>query len=91
MDFTIQEFPPGQGKEKLELVEHHIKKKHPILISLALEPFGYKGWHIMPAVDTTDASLVLLHSVRDDGEPVTCKISKSEFVRIHDSYPGGMM
>ena len=87
--FGIREFPPGQGKDKLGLVEQHIEKGRPILVSLALEPFGQQGWHIMPVVDATDDSLVLLHSVGDNGEPVTCEIRKSEFVRIHDEYQGG--
>ena len=70
-------------------MEYQIRKNHPILVSIALEPSGQGGWHIMLVVDTTNDSLLLLHSVTDNGEPVTKEIHKSEFVRIHDSYPGG--
>jgi hypothetical protein len=87
--FKIMEFSQGKGNDKLKIVEQQIERQHPILISLALEAFGQKGYHIMPVVDATDDSLVLLHSLDKKNEPVTCEIPKSEFVRIHDKYSGG--
>jgi hypothetical protein len=81
------DFPKGGGDKKLAAVEGMVAKKRPVLISLALTPRG--GWHIMPVVDSTDDSLILLHSVNADGAFNIRHLKKNDFVLIHDNWPGG--
>jgi hypothetical protein len=58
-------------------------------ISLALEPFGGRGWHIMPVVDSSADTLTLLWGVKPDGTPDTKTIEKKVFVQVHDRFRGG--
>ncbi len=64
-------------------------KQQPVLISLSLAAFGLRGWHIMPLVDITDESLVLLNRVEANGKKITKNITKAELIRIHNEYEGG--
>jgi hypothetical protein len=66
-----------------------ISRKTPILISLALDPFGGKGWHIMPVVDSSTDSLTLLWGVNANGTPDIKPLRKADFVHIHENYRGG--
>jgi hypothetical protein len=82
-------FPQGDGLKKLEVVEHMISQTTPILISLALAPFGGREWHIMPVVDASTDSLTLFWGVNVDGTPNTKTLTKADFVHIHNNYCGG--
>jgi hypothetical protein len=82
--FSYALFEQGKGADKLAFVE-----KRPVVVSIANEPFGGKGWHIMPVVDATADDLILLKGVDASGTPKTCNLRKDEFIRIHDCYDGG--
>ena len=82
-------FEKGEGQKKLAAVEKMISQKLPVLISLALAPFGGRGWHIMPVVDSNEGSLTLLWVVDDKLGPQTKTITKTDFVRVHESCEGG--
>ena len=82
-------FAKGEGQKKFEAVESMISKKLPVLISLALAPFGGRGWHIMPVVDSTVDTLTLLWVVDENGVPQTKIIPKKDFVIVHESCEGG--
>ena len=43
----------------------------------------------MPVVDASDDELILLKGMLADGKAEICRLPKSEFVRIHDTYSGG--
>ncbi|MCB7130377.1 MAG: hypothetical protein J3T61_12665 [Candidatus Brocadiales bacterium] len=88
-NFKCECFPDREGIKKLCLIEERIKQQQPVLISLALEPFGKKGWHIMPVVDSTDDELILLKIMSPNGSKEICKLPKNELIRIHDNYAGG--
>ena len=79
------------GTEKLAFVEARIAQRQPVLVSLSLAAVtqGVQGWHIMPVVDGCDDELTLLNSVRPDGLREVWHLLKSDFVRIHDAFPGG--
>jgi len=87
VSFVIQKFAQGDGQKKVQSIEGRLSKQLPTLVSLTLTPTG--SWHIMPVVDATTSELILLHSVDAKGDPNLCNISKSEFVRRHDQWPGG--
>ena len=87
--FTCESFAKGDGSKKLERVENFIAQKQPVIVSLANEPFGGTGWHIMVVVDSTANDLLLLESVELNGTKHTKAVSKNQFVRIHDEYQGG--
>jgi len=82
-------FPPGHGVDKLRFIEEHIAVQQPVLISLSLLPFGQRGWHIMPVVDSTQNEFTLLEHMDADGRKFLMNLSKSQLVRIHDDYEGG--
>ena len=84
-----EDFAKGQGQLKLKTIEQMLLKKKPVLISLALAPFGKRGWHIMPVVDASDDDLTLLHGTLGNGQFQLMDIEKSAFVKIHDQYDGG--
>jgi hypothetical protein len=79
------------GSEKLAFVEARIAQQQPVLVSLSLAGVqaGGGGWHIMPVVDASDDDLTLLNRILPDGRREVLRVPKSEFVRIHDTYPGG--
>lgn len=83
--FNVREFKTGA--EKLEFVEQRLRAKQPTIISLTLRPEG--GWHIMPVVDADQDALTLLWSIDSSGNVKTARITKVEFVRVHDQWPGG--
>ena len=87
--FRREGFDKTKGDEKLKFVEERLAKKQPVLVSIANEPFGGNGWHIMPVVDATEDKLILLKHVDANGTPETCELPKAEFVRIHNQYNGG--
>jgi hypothetical protein len=82
-------FEKCDGRKKLEVVERMISQKIPVLISLALDPFGGRGWHIMPVVDSSTDSLTLLWGVNANGTPHVKTLRKADFVHIHENYRGG--
>lgn len=88
--FEAVRFDHGKGGDKLIFVEQHLQQKSPLLISLALEPFGWPGhYHIMPVVDIDDDTLTLLVIMKPDGNPELLPLAKQKFVQIHDSHQGG--
>jgi hypothetical protein len=87
--FSHRSFAKGDGSGKLAFVEQQIAARRPVLIALALAPFGHAGWHIAPIVDVEDDRLVLLWSISPDGKATLLKLPKAELVRIHDSFLGG--
>jgi len=89
VSFQVVEFATGRGHEKLQFIEQHVSRREPLLISLALSPFGQGGWHIMPVVDMDESGLVLLHSMQPGGQIRIMKLPKAELVRIHDEFDGG--
>jgi len=90
VNFKRKCFPQGEGAKKLEFVEDRIAKKWPVLVSIALKPFGKPGgYHIMPVVDATDGELTLLYKVESNGKKRTFRLRKGDFVQIHDTYQGG--
>jgi len=89
VEFTRVAFPRGSGGKKVERVESLLRERRPTLVSIALEPFGERGWHIMPVVDLTDREFLLLHHMNADRSVQLCKLSVAEVARIHDVYEGG--
>ncbi|MBA4190900.1 MAG: hypothetical protein C0467_23170 [Planctomycetaceae bacterium] len=79
----------GSGIEKTAFIDAMLVAQKPILISLAMKPFGGKGWHIMPVVDATTDQYLLLKIVEADGTPNTEWIRKAMLSEVHDGFPGG--
>jgi hypothetical protein len=86
-------FQKGDGQMKLALVEELIRRRLPVLVSLARPllspPYGGRGWHIMPVVDASDDTLTMLWSVDDRKLPHTITLKKADFVTIHEKCAGG--
>lgn len=79
-----------EGSKKIEFIDEMIQKRHPVLVSITNEVQGRPaGCHIMPIVDASTDSYLLLVIVEHDGRTVTNWILKNEVERIHDTYPGG--
>jgi len=89
ISFRREGFDKNKGDEKLKFVEKRLSKKQPVLVSIANEPFGGQGWHIMPVVDATEDKLILLKNVDENGTPETCELTKEKFILIHEQYTGG--
>ena|ERR1700719_1524627 len=89
IEFACDSFAKGDGDKKLARVEEFITHRKPVIVSLANAPFDGRGWHIMVVVNATDDDLTLLEHVDLNGAAKTKTISKKEFVRIHNDYPGG--
>lgn len=77
------------GKEKIDFINKRIAQKQPILLSLAMEPLGGQGWHIMPVVDADDEIFTLLVIMTQDGKTVLREINKRMIAQIHDRFEGG--
>jgi len=89
VNFEWTSFPKGDGAKKLAFVEGHLQKQRPLLLSLALAPFGGNGWHIMPVVDMDQDKLTLLRFVNANGMVDLQHVNKNDLVSIHDSFDGG--
>jgi hypothetical protein len=76
------------GIDKLRFIEERASVGKFVLVSLCMIQLGIWGYHIMPVVDLTESSLVLLLGV-ENNTPQLLDISKDDFVQIHDKYPGG--
>ena len=87
--FAERSFVKGSGAEKLKFVEQHLAKKQPLLISLANAAFGGSGWHIMPAVDMNQDTLILLMELKANGMAQLLQLPKPLLVSIHDTFEGG--
>ena len=87
--FGERSFAQGDGAGKLAFIEEQLAQQRPILVSLALEPFGHDGWHIMPVVDIDDDTVTLLNCLRDDGSPDLLHLRKQDLVDIHNNFDGG--
>ena len=87
--FRSASFPKGEGTKKLAFIEQHLRKKRPLLVSVAMVPFGGKGWHIMPVVDMDTDSLTFLKFVHANGSIELQRIDKPYLVTIHDQHDGG--
>lgn len=79
----------GSGAEKIAFIDSVLAFKKPLLISLAMKPFGGLGWHIMPVVDATTDQYLLLEFVERDGTPKTRWIDKYVMSNVHDQFDGG--
>lgn len=79
----------ASGAEKVAFIDRMLADKKPVLISLAMKPFGGHGWHIMPIVDATKDQYLLLEFVECDGTPKTQWIDKTIVSNIHDTFDGG--
>lgn len=77
------------GAEKISFIDSVLAMKKPLLISLAMKPFGDSGWHIMPVVDATTDQYLLLVFVELDGTLKTRWIDKSVISTVHDEFDGG--
>lgn len=82
-------FAKGEGQKKLQTVDQLISRKLPVLVSLALAPFGGRGWHIMPVVDSTENTLTLFWGLDENNLPQTKALKKKDFVTVHEKYAGG--
>ena len=67
--FGYDRFDKGAGNDKLKVIEKLLANSQFVLVSLALEPFGGIGWHIMPIVEHDKDSLTLIKIVDKDGNP----------------------
>jgi hypothetical protein len=90
VEFACDSFTKGDGDKKLARVEDLIFHRKPVIVSLANAHFGGHGWHIMVVVDATEDALTLLEYVDPNGAAKTKTISKKEFIRVHNHYPGGV-
>jgi hypothetical protein len=82
-------FRKGEGQKKVQKIEEMIQGKRPVLISLALEPFGGQGWHIVPVVDSDSDTFTLLWIVFSNGQCETKKIKKALVAEVHEKFDGG--
>lgn len=87
VEFGWKQF--SSGEEKIRFIDEQLLKQQPVLISLAQEPFGGRGWHIMPVVDATEDQYLLLEYVESNGKLRTNWINKGKMADIHDQYDGG--
>lgn len=87
--FTCRTFPKGRGAAKLAFVVQCLTAQRPVLASISKVHFKQNGWHIMPIVDATSDKLFLLNHVSAAGNIDTIPLTTSEFVSIHEQYPGG--
>lgn len=87
VDFEQRSF--ASGAEKVAFIDTMLAEKKPVLISLAMKPFGGRGWHIMPVVDATADQYLLLKIVEADGTPNTQWIDKAVVSTVHDNFDGG--
>lgn len=88
--FIRRQFPQGSGWEKVRFIEDGLRQQRPVLVSLSVVHNNHhQGWHIMPVVDATSDTFVLLHHVDPDGSPVTCDVAKECVAWLHDNLPGG--
>jgi len=79
----------ASGAEKVAFIDSMLAKRQLVLISLALKPFGGRGWHIMPIVDATTNQYLLLEIVESDGTSKTQWIDKAVASTVHDEFDGG--
>jgi hypothetical protein len=86
---VFEQQPFETGAEKIAFIDSKVAEKTPVLISLAMQPFGQPGWHIMPIVDATDTEYLVLEFVESDGTPRTHWIKKATIAAVHDQFPGG--
>jgi hypothetical protein len=86
--FEEQSFESGASK--IAFIDEMISKKRPVLVSITSVAQGIpRGWHIMPIVDATSDSYLLLVIVEPDGTPRTQWMPKKQVEHIHDNYEGG--
>ncbi len=87
ISFRQESFSKEDGAKKLARIEELLAMQKQVAVSLTLHPSG--GWHIMVVLDVTGDYLTLLHHVDTNGDIKEMKVSKSDFVKIHDEWPGG--
>jgi hypothetical protein len=86
--FEETSFPTGA--EKIAFIDARLAKHQPVLVSIRQVESGQpRGWHVMPVVDATDDSYLLLDVVHRDGTPRTRWMTKREVEHIHDNFEGG--
>jgi hypothetical protein len=87
--FTCRSFAAGQGCQKLQFLEDYFKENNIILVSIAQEPFGNIGWHIMPLVNIIDDKLIFLKVMLMNGHKEMFELKKNQLIEIHNNYEGG--
>jgi hypothetical protein len=87
VDFAEESF--RTGAEKLSRLEELLEQGMVVAVSLNLLPIKQvNGWHIMPVVEWDDRSIGMLNGIIS-GVPDIWTIKKTDFVLIHDNFPGG--
>ena len=91
LQFEHQDFAQDQGSEKLKFIEAQIALCQPVLVSLAMEPFGARPgtYHIMPVVNSTDGDLHLFRIMYDNHAKEVMIIPKKTLIDMHHCYDGG--
>lgn len=89
VEFVCESFAKGKGKDKVARIDELIRQKKLILVSIANEAAGGRGWHIMPVVDATADEFTLLEFVEPNGNVHTRLIKKTNVAMIHDDFAGG--
>jgi hypothetical protein len=80
---------PTTGQDKLKVVEHLFENQHLVLVSLARKEKGRIICHIMPVIGLSETEIVLLERAEVNGDMHVLNVSKSDFIRIHDTIPNG--
>jgi len=86
LKLKIEEFTTGI--EKLQRIKDLIEQNMPCLISLNIEPFGGRGWHIIPVISVETDTIGLLWTDERNPRRIVA-VPVNDFIRIHDTLPGG--
>lgn len=89
LNFTCEFFKKGEGAAKVRRMEERVAAQQPLLVSIANEPFGGPGWHIMLLVDSTVEDFTFLEYLDGLGQAHTRTLPKSQIAVIHDRFLGG--
>ena len=84
--FKIVGFAPGEGHEKLAVLEEQISNQRLVLVNLYWEN---DKWQIIPLVDATRDELVFLNWIDSNGRVSIHRMTKKAYVRLHDQVQGG--
>jgi len=89
VSFLKESFAKGDEDKRLARIEEFISEQRPVVVSLTNKPYGGEGWHIMAVVNATAAGLTLLDYIDKAGNEIIKTVSKADFVKYHNQYPGG--
>lgn len=83
-----KEFPREEGMQKMIELETIVLSGKPCVNSLTTT--GNNTWHIMPVVEVDDTHITMIHHLDEQHKQIgRSKVSKTDLVRIHQSYEGG--